>query len=61
MSERYIIKRDDENEQFKIIDTGHVVGGDKSDYVWIASVYDPSDALKIVDMLNEKPLSPIQK
>lgn len=61
MSERYVIKPDVEFEQFKILDTRYVVGGDDPDYVWVASAYEEADAEHICLLLNANPHGPILK
>lgn len=61
MTDRYIVKEDTDQEQFKIVDTGMVVGGDDADYVWVASAYERADAEHIAALLNQHPHAPLLK
>lgn len=53
MNKRYIVKIDEENEQFKILDTDSDVGTEDSDYEWVATAYTKMYAELICNYLNQ--------
>jgi hypothetical protein len=54
MQERYIIKIDIENEQFKILDTQSKCGTEDQDDEWVATTYDIGYAQLLCRLLNER-------
>jgi len=57
MTNRYTVKPDPENEQFKIIDTGTLLGTEDMDHEWVATAYDPDAASHLCALLNRHPHS----
>lgn len=52
MKDRYIIKVDIENEQWKILDTESIIGTEDQDFEWVATAYDVGYANLICRLLN---------
>ena len=55
MTKRYIIKPDPDNEQWKIIDTGTIIGTEDLDHEWVATTADYRVAEHIKALLTLHP------